>query len=155
YMEFFLVFLPIGYWLWDKNMFTRLAGLIAIIAITNTYLKELFHDARPLVDFAIDKRVGDSFGFPSGHAQVATATWLWLAYEIKRPWAWIVAVVIIAGVALSRIYLGVHDVEDVLGGILLGLALFAIYRGFLSEEFDFSHGANPIVQFAGLAALAL
>jgi membrane-associated phospholipid phosphatase len=73
YTEFFLLFLPIGYWLWDKKMFTRLAMLIGLVALTNTFLKDLFHDPRPPIAFALDPQVGESFGFPSGHAQVATA----------------------------------------------------------------------------------
>jgi len=154
YTEFFLLFFPVGYWLWDKAMFTRLAILIGLIALTNSFLKDLFQDPRPLIEFSLDKRVGESFGLPSGHAQVATATWLWLAYEIKRPWAWAAAAVIVTGVALSRLYLGVHDVEDVLGGVLLGLAMIVIYRGLLSDEFRFWHDLNPELQLLGIAALA-
>lgn len=154
YTQFFLVFLPFGYWLWDKKMFTRLAMLIGIVAITNTFLKELFQDPRPPIEFALDPQVGDSFGFPSGHAQVATAMWLWLAYEIKRPWAWIVAAIIVAGVGFSRIYLGVHDVEDVLAGTLLGLASVVIYRGLVSDQFDFWHNLNPEIQVLAITAMA-
>lgn len=154
YTEFFLLFLPIGYWLWDKKMFTRLAMLIGFVALTNAFLKDLFHDPRPPIGFALDPQVGESFGFPSGHAQVATAMWLWLAYEIKRPWAWAVAIFIVAGVGFSRLYLGVHDVEDVVGGTLLGLASVVIYRGFVSDQFNFWHNLNPEIQVLAIAGLA-
>lgn len=154
YTQFFLVFLPVGYWLWDKRMFTRLAMLIGIVGITNTFLKDLFQDPRPPLQFALDPQVGDSFGFPSGHAQVATAMWLWLAYEIKRSWAWAVAIVIVAGVGFSRLYLGVHDVEDVLAGTLLGLASVVIYRGLVSDQFKFWHDLNPEIQVLAIAGLA-
>ena len=39
YTPFFLLFLPIGYWLWDKHMFTRLAVLIIIFFVTRNLLK--------------------------------------------------------------------------------------------------------------------
>jgi glycerophosphoryl diester phosphodiesterase len=133
YTPFFLIMLPLGYWLADKAMFTRLAMLIGLVAVTNSFLKDLFQDPRPPLDLAIDGRVGDSFGFPSGHAQIAVAMWLWLAYEIKRGWAWALAIVIAAGVCFSRLYLGVHDVEDVLGGALLGLACIVIFKGFAED----------------------
>src|SRR5262249_33229069 len=121
YFPFFLAFLPLGYWLWDKAMFTRLAILVGIVGLSNSFLKDLFQVRPPPIALALDPNVGDSFGFPSGHAQVAVAMWLWLAYELKRPWFWVVAIIVAAGVCASRLYLGVHDVEDILGGVLLGL----------------------------------
>jgi membrane-associated phospholipid phosphatase len=154
YPEFFLVFLPFGYWLWDKAMFTRLAILIGVVGISNTFLKDLFQDPRPPIEFAVDPRVGDSFGLPSGHAQVATAMWLWLAYEMRRAWAWVVAIVIVIGVGLSRLYLGVHDVEDVLAGTLLGLFSVAIYRVLISDTLNVWHNLNVEIQVLAIAATA-
>jgi membrane-associated phospholipid phosphatase len=154
YTEFFLVLLPLGYWLWDKAMFTRVAILIGIIGITNSFLKDLFQDPRPPIGLALDGRVGDSFGLPSGHAQVAVAMWLWLAYEIRRPWAWAAAIVIAASVCFSRLYLGVHDVEDVLGGAFLGLSIIVIYAFLVSDELKAWHDLNPAYQLAAIAVLA-
>jgi glycerophosphoryl diester phosphodiesterase len=154
YTAFFLVMLPLGYWLWDKAMFTRLAILIGIVGLSNSFLKDLFQDPRPPIGLALDGRVGDSFGLPSGHAQVATAMWLWLAYEINRPWAWVAAILIAAGVCLSRLYLAVHDIEDVLGGIFLGLSTLAIFRFLVSDELKAWHDLDPAIQLGVIAALA-
>jgi len=153
YTNFFLIFLPIGFWLWDKHMFTRLAVLIIITGVTNSMLKDLFHDPRPPLEFSIDPRTEGSFGFPSGHAQVAFAMWLWLAYEIGRAWAWILAIIIAVGVCASRIYVGVHDMEDLIGGALLGLATIVAYRTLVSDEFNFWHKANGLVQLAVILAI--
>ncbi|ABS64390.1 phosphoesterase PA-phosphatase related [Parvibaculum lavamentivorans DS-1] len=135
YAPFFLIFLPIGYWLWNRALFTRLAVLIAVTAVLNGWLKDFWQDARPDPAFQLDaERVSDSYGLPSGHAQVAIAMWFWLAYEIRRPWAWAVAVFLAAGVCFSRLYLGVHDVEDVLVGIGLGLASIAVFAVLVHEN---------------------
>lgn len=135
YTPFFLIFLPIGYWLWDRKLFTRLTVLIAITAILNGWLKDFWQDARPDPAFQLDgDRVADSYGLPSGHAQVAIAMWFWLAYEMKRRWAWGVAAFIAAGVCFSRLYLGVHDVEDVLAGIALGLLSLAVFAVLVHEN---------------------
>jgi|TARA_B100000614_G_scaffold198723_1_gene179899 glycerophosphoryl diester phosphodiesterase len=135
YTPFFLIFLPIGYWLWDRALFTRLAVLIAITALVNGWLKDFWQDARPDPAFQLDAdRVEGSYGLPSGHAQVAVAMWFWLAYEIRRPWAWAAAFIIAAGVCLSRLYLGVHDVEDVLAGIGLGILSIAIFALLVREH---------------------
>ena len=154
YLPFFLIFLPVGYWLCDKPMFTRLAILVGIVGLTNFYLKELFQDPRPAAEFALDPRVGDSFGLPSGHAQIATAMWFWLAIEIRRSWAWALAIIVAVGVGASRLYLGVHDVEDVLAGTLLGIATVVIYHGFLFGDFKGLQKLNFVFYLAAIAILA-
>ena len=127
YTPFFLMFLPIGYWLWDRNIFTRLTVLVAITAVINGWFKDFWQDPRPGADIQLDGRVTGSPGRPSGHTQVAVAMWLWLAYEISRPWAWGVCIILAVGVSFSRLYLGVHDVDDVLTGTAFGLATLAVF----------------------------
>ena len=75
------------------------------------------------------RQKGMSFGFPSGHASGAVALWGGLAVVFrKRALAWL-APFLVALVAFTRLYLGVHFLADVLGGILLGgLVLFAAWR---------------------------
>lgn len=134
YAPFFLIFLPIGYWLWDRRLFTRLAVLITLTALVNGWLKDLWQDPRPAAGYQLDgDRVDGSYGLPSGHAQVAVAMWFWLAWEIRRPWAWLTAAVIVAGVCFSRLYLGVHDVEDVLAGIALGVVSLGVFAVLVHE----------------------
>jgi membrane-associated phospholipid phosphatase len=135
YFPFYLALLPLGYWLWNKDLFTRLAVLIMTSAVFNAFLKDLFDDPRPADRFALDGRVGDSFGLPSGHAQIAAVTWFWLAWELKRRWAWMLAGVMVAGISFSRLYLGVHDPEDVLAGLGLGIASLFLFEWLLSPRF--------------------
>ncbi|MEU3540670.1 phosphatase PAP2 family protein [Streptomyces paromomycinus] len=71
--------------------------------------------------------------FPSGHAMTAAvagglALWLLRLSGARRRWLWAAAVLVgvsVAGVGLTRVYLGVHWATDVLGGWLLGGALVA------------------------------
>jgi hypothetical protein len=153
YLPFFLAFLPIGYWLWDKDMFTRLAVLIMGTALLNAFAKDWFQDPRPDLSFALDQRVEGSYGMPSGHAQVATAMWLWLAYEMRRTWAWCAAILIVIGVSFSRLYLGVHDVEDVVVGVALGLAGMVVFRLLVSEHLSRWHDLHPAAQLGILLAV--
>ena len=148
YLPFFMIFLSLGFWLWDKDKITRLAVLIALSGILNAYLKDFWADPRPPLDLRMDGGVGESYGLPSGHAQVATVMWFWLAWEIRKTWAWITATILVSGVIFSRIYLGVHDVEDVAVGFILGLANLAVFRWFISEHFRHWHDLHPGWQVA-------
>ncbi|MGV8998394.1 MAG: phosphatase PAP2 family protein [Parvibaculaceae bacterium] len=121
YGTFFLIALPLIYWLWDRAIAIRLVVLIAITAAINSWLKDYWQDPRPPRELWLDQRVKDSYGRPSGHAQVAFAMWIWIAYEIKKSWAWALAIFIVAGVCASRLYLAVHDIDDILTGLSLGV----------------------------------
>lgn len=153
YLPFYLALLPLGYWLWNKDLFTRLAILVMVSAVLNAFFKDLFNDPRPAAEFALDPRVGDSFGLPSGHAQVAATTWFWLAWEMRRPAVWLLAVIVVAGVSFSRLYLGVHDVEDILAGLALGIGSVLLFEWLLSARFQGWHGLDGRVQIGIILAV--
>ncbi len=127
---FFLTAAALVYWLWDKRLGLYLSVLLLASGAVNAYLKALFGLPRPpAVYHKVFPPLTDS-GFPSGHAQTSMALWSALAL-VLRGW-WIpLGIVLIAFVALSRVYLGVHFVGDVHGGVAIGLGLgIAGYVGF-------------------------
>ena len=66
-------------------------------------------------------------GFPSGHVALATALAFTIGHVLPRKYHWLPAVWII-GVALSRIYLGVHLPLDIVGGFAIGWFSYALFR---------------------------
>ena len=106
YGGFLLLFLPLGYWVWSKNIFARMGLLLILTSLLNAWLKDLFQDPRPDPVFQLDPEVGNSYGFPSGHAQIAVAVWFWIAWEARKPWIWIISSILVAGICFSRLYLG-------------------------------------------------
>jgi len=70
---------------------------------------------------------GTSFGFPSGHAQNAASIWGLLALSLNKRWVKIIALVGILLIGLSRVFLGVHFLHDILAGWLVGGLLLYLF----------------------------
>ena len=96
--------------------------------VLNLVLKLGFNRPRPSVVVAAVHTFSSSF--PSGHAMSAAIVYSTVAYLAARlhrqKWAsWLImtaAMGLIALIAFSRIYLGVHYPSDVVGGVAIGLA---------------------------------
>ena len=96
--------------------------------LLNNVLKLFFDRERPSV-FEWGTHAASS-SFPSGHAMSATVVYGTVAYLLarlqKHRWAramtLTLAVILIALICSTRLYLGVHYPSDVLGGIIVGLA---------------------------------
>lgn len=130
--EFFLLFLPLAYWLWRKHVMGRVGMVILFTFVLNALIKGIFQVPRPdIVEHLVH---ADDWSFPSGHSQGAMVLWGWLAYELKDKRGYLMAAFLIAGVGFSRVYLGVHYPTDVLGGYVIGLTTLFIYAWILKLE---------------------
>ena len=81
------------------------------------------------------------FAFPSGHAVAGAVTAVGLVLVLLPPgprrWAWEVRAAVYASlIALSRTYLGVHWLSDVLAGGLLGVGVAVGWPALLQEIRD-------------------
>lgn len=129
--QFYLFVAPALFWCLDAGLGLRLGLGLAVSSSVNSILKLVFHSPRP---YWVSERVQafaaeTSFGIPSGHAQNAVVVWGLLAAWIKKTWAWIAAILLMLMIGLSRLYLGVHFLGDVLMGWLVGaLILWAFLR---------------------------
>ena len=135
YPVFLILFISFGYYYWSPSRFTRIAMMLFISGIINSFLKDYFQDPRPAIEFMLDPKVGTSYGLPSGHAQIAVTLWGLLAYELKDKWISLGALVLIFLICLSRLYLGVHDIEDILLGLLVGSLILAMWHVIISSNF--------------------
>lgn len=144
---FYLLLLPALFWCWHKRKAWPLAIVLGLEFYLNFILKDVFQSPRPVGAALVDV---DGFGFPSGHAQNGVVLWGYLAWATGSNF--LAAGVAVFLIGLSRLYLGVHFLSDVVGGWALGfLWLFiCIYamRELKSREF-----AIPMVPAIGLVFL--
>jgi membrane-associated phospholipid phosphatase len=123
----------------------RLEALLLGIGLSGAALmahiiKRILARPRPaLYPLLIELPVSDSF--PSAHVTHATAFFLCLVLIVRRQapeWTWWVAggaLVVVACVVASRIYLKVHFPSDTLGGMVLGgLWVAVVYKLMLRRE---------------------
>jgi membrane-associated phospholipid phosphatase len=94
--------------------------------LANVVLKLLVERPRPALPAAVGSH---GFAYPSGHVAAITLCCGYIVLETFRRttnWTWRLAVIaaavtIVALVAVSRVYLGVHQPSDVLAAVLLGV----------------------------------
>jgi phosphatidylinositol-3-phosphatase len=115
-------------WRWWRGSWQPLgllAGAAAGAWIVQVAVKQLVERPRPPAGIALSQATG--FAFPSGHATDAAAVYGMLALLLSRSGhrparaaTWVAGVGLVALVGLSRLYLGVHWLSDVVVGIGLG-----------------------------------
>lgn len=127
YEEFYLLLLPFIYWCIDKEIGVALGYASLLSAWSNSLLKHLFRIPRPSDPRLHVAHPETDPSFPSGHAQNAVVNWGFLAHRLNNRLLWILAVVLILGIGLSRIVLGVHFPQDVIAGWLVGLLLLVAF----------------------------
>lgn len=127
--EFYLLLMPVLYWSVDSSLGIRLGMMLLLAQFTNTFFKLLGHGPRP---YWLDQRVQalsteTSFGIPSGHAQSSMGIFGLLAAQLRQRGVTVLMAVVILLVGISRLYLGVHFLSDVLAGWLIGAALLWLF----------------------------
>lgn len=138
--EFYMIILTVTYWCVHKRLGRALGYVLTLSYVLNAIVKHIVRDQRPFWDDPLLALVDEpSYGVPSGHAQTATVFYGLVAIFIGRAWAWLAALFLIFLMALSRVYLGVHDIEDVVAGIILGGAVllgYALWNRYLAARFN-------------------
>ncbi len=103
--------------------------LLGLCIMSNYFFKELFMQPRPLV---LDPSLGlvdteSRYGLPSGAAEATTALAVFLMHYYKKNWMKVLAIAYVALVCVSRIYIGMHFMSDVLVGALIGYLLAKVF----------------------------
>lgn len=136
------IFFAIVLWFtsWRKMITIPLLG--AVVMLTSYLTKLFFQHERPslylekigwkgpvtVLDYEI---LSGHHSFPSGHSMAAWALFTLMAALVQKTWFSILCLVLASAVSISRVYLMVHFLQDVVAGALIGISLgYAVYYAY-------------------------
>lgn len=120
-----------------RRRWLQLGAFVLAVATSEVLIgtmKALYERPRPIGGLLATH----SWSFPSGHAVAGAVTAVGIVVVLLPPgprrWRWELQAAVFAGLmALSRTYLGVHWLSDVVGGTLLGVSLALGWPALLQE----------------------
>ena len=122
-----------------KKYFKFILTNAVLITLINQCLKFLIQRPRPS-GFQIIEVGG--YSFPSGHAMISTAFYGFIFYLIYKSnlsnrYKIVLAIIVtllIVLICISRVYLGVHYLTDVIAGVSLAILYLSVYTYLLKQK---------------------
>lgn len=132
--NFYILIVILLYVAYDKRVAIRLSILVLVTITFNDILKLFIANPRPYVvqgtcsqHWAVSPSdahmLAAEYSTPSGHAMGSSAFYLYLFGFTRSRFVRAICILLIVLIGVSRPYLGVHYVEDVLFGWVIGLVL--------------------------------
>jgi membrane-associated phospholipid phosphatase len=124
---FYVVALLIAYWGYNKKEAIFLSFILIVSIMSEYYLKVIIANERPPASNWHPGVDPPNYSTPSGHSQNSATLYGWLTAKIKTWWMALIAVILVGLIGISRIYLGVHYLGDVLLGWVIGIAIVLLF----------------------------
>ncbi|MFP4017516.1 MAG: phosphatase PAP2 family protein, partial [Halanaerobiales bacterium] len=122
---FFMIVVGIIFWTVNKRFGYQMAFVYLSSGLVNWFIKEIYKVPRIIgMEGVRSLRIetAGGYSFPSGHTQSAASFWTFLMVRFKKKWFYVLAVLMMILVGISRLYLGVHRPIDVIFGLIIGFA---------------------------------
>jgi membrane-associated phospholipid phosphatase len=155
---FYVVFIGAIYWMFDKRLGMRMLFALIIIGLVTLVFKDIFARPRPyeILNGGIIPLVNEhGYGIPSGHSSMPLVIWGYCAYWLKRRPITIGVMIFVTLMGLSRMYLGVHFPQDVIGGWLLGGVVLWLYVNFVEQVVPWWEKQGLLIQLGLPSAIGI
>ncbi|MGG3467919.1 undecaprenyl-diphosphatase [Neobacillus pocheonensis] len=138
------------YWFLPKAENRKMVAeaiLAACVALSiNVLIGHFFYRDRPFVSHHVNWLIphAKNASFPSDHATaafvIAVAIWIW---RKRDGWMWLL---LAAGIALSRVWTGVHYPLDVVGGMVIGAGSAFVIHSLLIRSEKINKAVNVLIE---------
>jgi membrane-associated phospholipid phosphatase len=136
----YIALLLIIYWAYNKKEAVLATFILIFSVVSNFWLKVMIAKERPPSSNWLPGADAPNYSTPSGHAQNSVTIYGWFTARVKTWWMALIAIALTVLVGISRIYIGVHYLEDVLLGWGIGILTVLVFiylerpaRAFLSR----------------------
>jgi len=124
---FIVVALLVAYWAYNKKGAIILTYVLIVSIISEYFLKVIIANERPPSSNWYPGVDPPNYSTPSGHAQNSTTFFGWLTARVKTWWIALISIILVGLIGISRIYLGVHYLGDVLLGYGIGIVIVLVF----------------------------
>jgi membrane-associated phospholipid phosphatase len=152
---FYMALLALVFWAINRRVGLRLVMVTLLASLTAEGLKQLFatprpHIAHPEVVTPLVEQTG--YGMPSGHTLMALAFMGYVALWLRDRRFTIFAVIYVLVMGWARMYAGVHYPQDVIGGLVFGGLLLALFHRYEDALLDRWNALNTLARLAVIVA---
>jgi membrane-associated phospholipid phosphatase len=152
---FYLILIAIDYWIVNKRASILTTYVLIISVVSNYWLKIIIRYPRPPETNWLLGVEAVNYSLPSGHSQSSVIFWGWLSAKIKTWWMGVLSASLIVLVGLSRIYIGVHWLGDVIIGWAVGLLLLFLLLRLEAPTRFFLMRFKPVSLYLGLIVFGI
>ncbi len=123
---FYVALILIGFWAFRKKESVLVGVVLLTSLVLNYVLKLAIANPRPDSSYWYEDIEATNYSTPSGHAQNSATLFGWFSAKVRTWWMLVISIVLTLLIGISRVYLGVHYLGDVLLGWGIGLLTVVI-----------------------------